>query len=115
MNMQEFLRAQLEEGRAIGAFPAAAAAIGLGTQVLAEAFVGEAPLPGDTPVDRNTLWDMASLSKILGPTMLALKAVEEGAWTLETRVGDLYPQAPPGAEGDCPYWLNCLLRHWPAP
>ena len=55
MNMQEFLRAQLEEGRAIGAFPAASAAIGLGTQVLAEAFVGEAPLPGDAPVDRNTL------------------------------------------------------------
>ena len=94
MNMQEFLRAQLEEGRAIGTFPAAAAAIGAGTQVLAEAFVGEAPLPGDAPVDRNTLWDMASLSKILGPTMLALKAVEDGIWSLDTRVGDLYPEAP---------------------
>ena len=51
MNMQEFLRAQLEEGRAIGAFPAAAAAIGLGTRVLAEAFVERKPVTGQEPAD----------------------------------------------------------------
>ena len=62
--------------------------------MLAESFVGEAPLPGDAPVDAHTRYDMASLSKILGPTMIALKALEDGTLKLDDTVGGEFPFAP---------------------
>lgn len=91
---RETLEKRLEEGRETGCFPAAAAAVGVRRDVLAQACVGEAPLPGDRPVDEHTRFDMASLSKILGPTMIALKAFEYGILDFEDRVGDFFPDAP---------------------
>ena len=93
-DFQSYLRSMLSEGKKSGAFPAAAAAIGVKDQVLAKAFIGEAPLPGDASVDEHTRWDMASLSKVLGPTMVALKALEDGTLSLDERVGDFFPDAP---------------------
>ena len=93
-DFQSYLSAMLEEGKQAGAFPAAAAAMGVKDQVLAKAFMGEAPLPGDAAVDEHTRWDMASLSKVLGPTMVALKAIENGTLSLDERVGDFFPDAP---------------------
>ncbi len=93
-DFQSYLCSMLEEGKRAGAFPAAAAAIGKKDRVLAEAFIGEAPLPGDKAVDAHTRWDMASLSKVLGPTMIALRAIEDGALSLEETVGDFFPDAP---------------------
>ncbi len=93
-DFQSYLCSMLEEGKRNGAFPAAAAAIRVKDQVLAKAFIGEAPLPGDAPVNEHTRWDMASLSKVMGPTMIALKALEEGALSLDERVGDFFPGAP---------------------
>ena len=93
-DFQAYLASMLEKGRAGGCFPAAAAAIGAKDQILAQAFTGEAPLPGDTPVDAHTRWDMASLSKVIGPTMIALKALEAGQLRLTDRVGDVFPEAP---------------------
>lgn len=89
-----YLSDQLRRGRETGCFPSAAAAVGAGSRVLARAFTGEAPLPGGAPVDENTLYDMASLSKVLGPTMIALRALQEGTLSLEERVGDFFPDAP---------------------
>ena len=93
-DFQRFLSEKLVEGRRIGAFPCAAAAVGAGDRVLAQAFAGEAPLPGQRPVDEHTRFDMASLSKVLGPTMIALRAIEDGELALSDRVGDFFPQAP---------------------
>ena len=93
-DFQSYLSTMLAEGKRAGAFPAAAAAIGVKDQVLAKAFIGEAPLPGDASVDEHTRWDMASLSKVLGPTMVALKALEDGTLSLDERVGDFFPDAP---------------------
>lgn len=92
--MQKLLETRITEGRMAGCFPSAAAAVGVKDTVLAQAFTGEAPLPGDAPVDAGTRYDMASLSKILGPTMIALRAMEEGKLALEERVGDFFPEAP---------------------
>ncbi|MBQ9264107.1 MAG: beta-lactamase family protein [Clostridia bacterium] len=89
-----FLQSRLEEGKATGCFPCAAAAIGVKDMVLAQAFTGEAPLPGDRPVDEHTRFDMASLSKVLGTTMVALKAIEAGNLRLDDTVGQFFPQAP---------------------
>lgn len=89
-DMQLFLEESLEAGLREGAFPSACAAIGQGQTVLAKACVGSAPLPGDGPADEHTLYDMASMSKILGPTMLALLALEKGELRLDTRVSEFF-------------------------
>ncbi len=89
-----WLQKKLTEGKEAGCFPAAAAAIGVKDHVLAKAFIGEAPEPGDQPVDEHTRWDMASLSKVIGTTMVALRAMEEGKLSLQERVKDFFPEAP---------------------
>ena len=92
--MQIYLDNALKEGKAAGCFPAAAAAVGRRDSVFARSFIGEAPLPGGRPVDDHTLFDMASLSKILGTTMVALKALEGGKIRLDETVGVFFPDAP---------------------
>ncbi len=89
-----WLQNKLLEGMREGCFPAAAAAVGVGKHVLARAFAGEAPEPGGHPVDEHTRWDMASLSKVIGTTMVALRSMEEGQLSLQDRVGDFFPDAP---------------------
>lgn len=93
-DFQTFLEDALRRGKEGGCFPSAAAAIGVKDQVLAQAFVGEAPLPGGNPVNEHTRYDMASLSKVLGPTMIALKAIEDGSLKLSDRVADFFPDVP---------------------
>ena len=91
---QTYLSSRLNEGRETGCFACAAGAVGVRGQVLARAFTGQAPEPGGRPVDEHTLFDMASLSKVLGPTMIALKALEDGTLSLTEEVGAFFPQAP---------------------
>ena len=93
-DMQIILENRLKKGIEDGCFPSAAAAAGVRDRVLAKAFIGDAPLPGDAPVNEHTRYDMASLSKILGPTMIALRAIEDGELRLDERVGDFFPDAP---------------------
>ena len=89
-----WLKEQLNLGIQEGCFPAAAAAAGVRDHVLAQAFAGEVPEPGGRPVDEHTRWDMASLSKVIGTTMVALRAMEEGQLNLNERVSDFFPEAP---------------------
>jgi len=89
-----WLQNKLVQGKQQGCFPSAAAAIGVHGHVLAQAFVGEAPEPGGTPVDEHTRYDMASLSKVIGTSMVAFRAMEEGRLSLEEKVSDFFPEAP---------------------
>lgn len=84
------LCAVLKKGLEDGCYPSACAAVGQGGTVLGECCVGEAPVPGEQPVDRHTRYDMASVSKILGPTMLALQALERGDLALGSRIGAFF-------------------------
>ncbi|MBR1586051.1 MAG: beta-lactamase family protein [Clostridia bacterium] len=93
-DISAYLRSMLTQGRASGCFPSAAVAVGAKDAVLGQAFIGEAPLPGGAPVDAHTRYDMASLSKVLGTTMVALKAIEAGGLHLDDTVGGIFPQAP---------------------
>ena len=92
--MQAYLEDKLKQGRMEGRFPSAACAIGCRDRVLARAFTGEAPEPGGRPVDENTLYDMASLSKVIGPTMIVLRLLAENRLSLDERVRDFFPDAP---------------------
>ncbi len=48
----------------------------------------------DDPVNENSLYDLASLTKPLATTVLILKLIEEGLITFETEVVDIFPEFP---------------------
>lgn len=85
--LTELLRGGIEAG----AYPGAAYAIGtadkawygyVGTQTYDE---------GSKKIDENTLWDMASVSKVAGTTPAAMLAVDAGLLNIEDRVGHFLP------------------------
>ena len=90
MNMQTILENLINRGLAEGAFPSAAAAAGIKGDVLAAYCAGPTRIPDGAPVNAHTLYDMASLTKILAPTMIALRAIEEGRLTLDDTVGRFF-------------------------
>lgn len=87
MNQYNFYQKMLENAVAEGVAPSLVAAVGRGGQVLFEGAAGDANL--------DTRFDMASMTKILAPTMLALRALEEGMLTLWDSVARFFPDAPP--------------------
>ena len=77
--------------------PSAALAIGVGDRVLVQEAFGVTSYTDEaTPVNTKTLYDMASMSKIIGPTMIALKMIARGELdlcdTLPRFFGDEVPQ-----------------------
>lgn len=93
MKMKKVLDALLEEGLREGCYPGAAAACGCGDKVFAISCTGKISENGPA-VNADTRYDMASLSKILGPTMLALRAIEDGDLTLWDRLDRFFPDCP---------------------
>ncbi len=93
MNMQKLLDALLEEGLREGCYCGAAAAAGCRDRVFAISHAGKISENGPD-VNALTRFDMASLSKVLGPTMLALRAIEEGELTLWDRLERFFPDCP---------------------
>ena len=91
--MQKLLVSLLERGVEEGCFPGGVAAVGRGESVLAQGCAGKLCLEGPE-VNLETRYDMASLSKVLGPTMIAFKLMEEGRLALYDTIGDFLPQAP---------------------
>lgn len=98
MNMQNLLDALLEEGLRDGCFPGAVAAFGCRDQVFAISHVGKISENGPE-VNEATRYDMASLSKVLAPTMVALRAIEEGKITLWDTLERFFPDCPEDKKG----------------
>lgn len=81
----------VEEGIREGAFPSAALAIGIRNRVLIRQTWGNTCIqPPSAPVDSQTLYDMASLSKIVGTSMVAFHMIETGKLCLRDRVADFF-------------------------
>jgi len=81
----------IRQGLAQGAYPSAALAIGIGQKVFLKETYGNC--------GSNTLFDMASVTKILSPTMIAFRFIEEGMLRLYDCVGDFFPDAPGDKQG----------------
>lgn len=81
MIMEPFAKtaALVQQGLEQGAYPSACLSVGIGPRVLCRRTFGH--------VTGHTLYDMASVSKILGATMIALRWLEEGKLRLYDRVG----------------------------
>lgn len=69
----------LRESIAGNVIPSAAFAIGQGREVLRSGVMGDRTrFPAPEKADRDTLYDLASLSKLVSTTMVALRLVEQG-------------------------------------
>ena len=90
----------LRQGLEQGAFPSAAAAIGIGPKLYLKRTYGNCT--------ENTLFDMASVTKILSPTMVAFRFLEDGLIRLYDCVGDFFPDAP---EDKKPITILQLMTH----
>lgn len=76
----------IQQGLQDGAYPCAALAVGIGRNIYRKDTYGNCT--------ENTLFDMASVSKILGPTMIAFRFMEEGLLRLYDTVETFFPDAP---------------------
>ncbi len=84
----------LKESCARHDFPCAAVAIGCKDQLLYKDFFGNRQeQPEILPLKEDTLFDMASLSKIIGTTMVALRFIEQGKLGLYDEVGMFFDNA----------------------
>jgi serine-type D-Ala-D-Ala carboxypeptidase len=79
----------LENGVAARAFPAAVAEAGTRTGPIWRHAAGRLTYADDAPpADMDTIFDLASLTKVMATTTLAMQAVERGALALDTRVSE---------------------------
>jgi serine-type D-Ala-D-Ala carboxypeptidase len=83
----------LERALARGAFPGAVVAVvDEGELLLLRSFGRAAMLPHPAAATVSTVYDLASLTKVLCTTTLCMMAVEEGALDLEARVAEWVPE-----------------------
>ena len=86
-------KAILDEAVRDGAFPCYAASVGRGDEVFFREIGGNrACYPEPLPLTEDTLFDMASLSKLMGTTMAALRLIDQGRLHLTDRVGDFFDE-----------------------
>ena len=79
------------QGLEQGAYPAAALAVGMAGKVYLKRTYGDCT--------ENTLFDIASVSKIVSATMIALRFLEEGKIRLYDTVEAFFPEAPADKRG----------------
>jgi CubicO group peptidase (beta-lactamase class C family) len=80
------VQAVLDRAVADGAFPGAFAAVGTGAGVVAEYGAGRLDAAEARRPDRTTVWDLASLTKVVGTTSALLQLVGDGRVALDTPV-----------------------------
>ena len=91
------------------AFPGAYAVVGDSRGVLAELGVGRLDWAESPAPDRHTLWDLASLTKVIATTTAAAQLVERGAVALDAPVQRYLPKwVGPGKEA---VTVRHLLTH----
>ena len=85
----------LEEGLKNHIYSGAALAVGKGDQIFVKKTIGTVSYDeGAAPVTASTLFDMASLSKILGTTFCAFHMIQDGTLCLADTLDELLPDVP---------------------
>ena len=91
--LDRLVRGLLDEGVASGVFPGASACVLAGEEVAALVHAGRAATePEPAPLTPDTLFDVASLTKVVATTPLLMKLVG-GGLALDAPLGDLLPDA----------------------
>jgi CubicO group peptidase (beta-lactamase class C family) len=82
----------VKEGIEKGIFPGAAVAVGSSEDIyLLESLGNRSIYPEKLPLLRNTLFDMASLTKVMATTPLFMRFMEEGKLSLYDKISDFVP------------------------
>lgn len=90
-SMNDIINEMLSNGIRDGVFPCFAAAVGKDDEIIFKSFGGDRCIfPAREALTENTLFDMASLSKLIGTTMAALKMVVEGKISFESKLEDYF-------------------------
>lgn len=106
--MKERLTALLERGLQDGVFPGYHAAVGEGDKLLYSSLGGNLALyPEGIPMTENALFDMASLSKLMGTAMAFLRLWERGKISPEQPLSDFFTDC----HGKESITLHHLLTH----
>lgn len=86
------VRAVLARGLADSAYPGAYAVVGSNKEIYASIGVGHLDWAASPVPDENTMWDLASLSKVIGTTTAAMQLWEQGRLNLEAPVQKYIPE-----------------------
>ncbi|MBQ3537064.1 MAG: beta-lactamase family protein [Clostridia bacterium] len=90
------------------AFPCAAAAIGKGRRIFRQEYFGLRQIdPSSLTLTEDTLFDLASLSKLISTTMTALRLIDAGKLRLNDKIGSYFDFS--GSFSDCEVFH--LLTH----
>ncbi len=90
------------------AFPCAAVAVGIGHKVFVREFFGKRQIqPTALTLTEDTLFDLASLSKLVATTMLCLKFIENGKLSLNDNISKFFNYT--GNYSDCE--IRHLMTH----
>ncbi len=86
------MRAVLQRGLADSAYPGAYAVVGSSRKIYASIGIGHLDWATSPVPDENTMWDMASLSKVIGTTTAAMQLWEQGRLDLDAPVQKYIPE-----------------------
>lgn len=100
----------LDSAIAAGAAPGAVLAVSVGGRHF-EHSIGQLAVDDPRPPDGRTLYDMASLTKVVALTTLAMMAVEEGTLALDSPVVHYLPEFARGAGEKSRVRVRDLLLH----
>lgn len=117
----------LREGVDARAFPAASIEVGAREQIIWRESIGRLTYADDAPaVDDHTIFDLASLTKVIATATLAMRAVDDGVLELDDAVARWIPEwrgadrqqvtirdllsHSTGLTGYLPYFRNCTGR-----
>jgi CubicO group peptidase (beta-lactamase class C family) len=103
------VRDALDRAAQSGVFSGASLEVRRGDAVLAQITVGRTRADaGGAPVDADTIFDLASLTKIIVTTSIVMRAFERGELRLDDPVGSFIPPAAPATRD---LTLGRLLAH----
>ncbi|MFA7273002.1 MAG: serine hydrolase [Crocinitomicaceae bacterium] len=82
----------VEAGREAKAFPGCQVLVGLEGKVIYQKSFGYKDYSEDSPVDNQTIYDIASITKIAASTVSLMKLQSEGLFSLNKTLGDYIPE-----------------------
>jgi serine-type D-Ala-D-Ala carboxypeptidase len=107
--LRDTLSAILTRGISDSAFPGAVAVVGTSDSILAAISVGRLDWQPSPPVNMTTLWDMASLTKVVALTTAMMQLVEGGQVELDAPVNRYIPEF--SGRGKDAVTIRHLLTH----
>ncbi len=110
MKEEQKITEVLQRGLGEGAFPGAVALVAQGRKIVSSEHVGYRSLmPDCVPMARGTIFDLASLTKVLATTPAIMNLLDEEKLTLDQPLGEVLPKAVLRDKKDLT--LRLLLTH----